>query len=86
MPTLKELKGSGSLEQDADKVIFLHRVISATDSYCASQEALKRIQADGDQMIAVDIAKQRDGEIGCFATRFQARRMRYYCLTRSDNP
>lgn len=84
MPTLKELKGSGSLEQDADKVIFLHRVISATDSYCASQEALKRIQADGDQMIAVDIAKQRDGEIGCFATRFQARRMRYYCLTRGD--
>jgi replicative DNA helicase len=82
MPVLKELKGSGSLEQDADRVIFLHRVVSATDAYCASHDALKRIQADGDQMIAVDVAKQRDGAIGWFATRFLPGRMRYYCLTR----
>lgn len=85
MPTLKELKGSGSIEQDADRVIFLHRVVSATDAYCASQDALKRIQTDGDQMIAVDVAKQRDGTIGSFATRFTPGRMRYYCLTRGES-
>jgi len=81
MPTLQELRGSGSLEQDADKVIFLHRVESPSDPYCRSQEALRRFMDAGDQMIAVDVAKHRDGPCGSFCTRFEPRRMKYTCLT-----
>ena len=85
MPNLKELRGSGSLEQDADKVIFLHRVEAPSDPYCTSAEALKRFKADGDQMVAINVAKQRDGETGSFPVRFVPRRMQYKCLTRRES-
>lgn len=81
MPTLKELKGSGSLEQDGDKVIFLHRVESANDPYCTGSGMLDRIKAAHDQMIAVYIAKQRDGATAWFGTRFLPGRMKYFCIT-----
>jgi replicative DNA helicase len=85
MPNLKELRGSGSLEQDADKVLFLHRVEAPSDPYCTSAEALKRFKADGDQMVAINVAKQRDGETGSFPVRFVPRRMQYKCLTRRES-
>jgi len=81
MPTLQELKGSGSLEQDADKVIFLHRVESPSDPYCRSAEAFNRWKQKGDQMIAVSIAKHRDGGVGWFPVRFVPSRMKYLCVT-----
>jgi len=84
MPTLQELKGSGSLEQDGDKIIFLHRVEVQSDPYCRSADALHRFKQAGDQMIAVEVAKHRDGPIGSFCTRFEPRRMRYTCLTRRE--
>lgn len=84
MPTLQELRGSGSLEQDADKVIFLHRVEVPSDPHCRSADALRRFQGMGDQMIAVDVAKHRDGPVGSFCTRFEPGRMRYTCLTHRD--
>lgn len=84
MPTLQELRGSGSLEQDADKVIFLHRVEVPSDPHCRSADALRRFQEWGDQMIAVDVAKHRDGPVGSFCTRFEPKRMRYTCLTHRE--
>lgn len=84
MPTLQELRGSGSLEQDADKVIFLHRVEAPSDPHCRSADALRRFTEVGDQMIAVDVAKHRDGPVGSFCTRFEPRRMRYTCLTHRE--
>lgn len=84
MPTLQELKGSGSMEQDADKVIFLHRVETPSDPYCRSADALKRFQSTGDQMIAINVAKHRDGPVGSFCTRFEPKRMRYTCLTHRE--
>lgn len=84
MPTLQELRGSGSMEQDADKVIFLHRVEVPSDPHCRSADALRRFQEWGDQMIAVDVAKHRDGPVGSFCTRFEPKRMRYTCLTHRE--
>lgn len=84
MPTLQELRGSGSLEQDADKVIFLHRVEAPSDPYCASAEAFNRWKQLGDQMIAISVAKHRDGGTGCFSVRFQPSRMKYMCMTHRE--
>lgn len=84
MPLLKELKGSGSLEQDADKVIFLHRVEDPSDPYCRSRDALHRFRAECSQMIAFKVAKHRDGATGWFATRYDPGKMRYHCLTKGD--
>lgn len=84
MPTLQELRGSGSLEQDADKVIFLHRVEAPSDPYCVSAEAFNRWKQMGDQMIALSVAKHRDGGTGCFAVRFQPSRMKYMCMTHRE--
>jgi replicative DNA helicase len=51
MPTLADLRGTGSYEEDADTVIFLHR---------------ERLEAEDDKPIPalINIAKCRDGEIG----------------------
>lgn len=84
MPTLQELKGSGSLEQDADKVIFLHRVESPSDPYCKNGEAFNRWKQSGDQMIAVNVAKHRDGMTNWFDVHFQPNRMRYTCMTHRE--
>ena len=51
MPTLADLRGTGSYEEDADTVIFLHR---------------ERLEAEDDKPIPalLNVAKRRDGEIG----------------------
>ena len=51
-PTLAQLRGSGSIEQDADVVMFLHRDRKVMDEKSPVQEA-KCI-----------VAKQRNGSIG----------------------
>ena len=51
MPTLADLRGSGSYEEDADTIIFLHR---------------ERLESEDDTPIPANlyVAKQREGEIG----------------------
>lgn len=49
-PRLSDLRGSGSIEQDADAVLFLHRVEGAGDERC--------------HVIKVKLAKNRFGPIG----------------------
>lgn len=51
MPSLADLRGTGSYEEDADTVIFLHR---------------ERLEAEDDKPIPalLNVAKCRDGEIG----------------------
>lgn len=87
MPTLADLRGSGDLEQDADNVIFLHRPKSAMDKYVhpddrASFETLKERKL---QYIAVDVAKQRQGDIGTTAVIFDPSRMRYTAIARDHS-
>ena len=87
MPTLADLRGSGDLEQDADNVIFLHRPKSSMDKYVhpedrASFDTLKESKL---QYIAVDVAKQRQGDIGTTAVIFDPAKMRYTAIVRDHS-
>jgi replicative DNA helicase len=59
-PILSDLRDSGSIEQDSNLVIFLHR----QDDYPL---ALK----DYEKMITVIVAKNRDGRSGSFVLKYQ---------------
>jgi replicative DNA helicase len=65
-PSLNDLRESGSLEQDADNVIFLHDP-NAKDN-------LSALWVD----INVIVAKQRSGQTGLLQMRFDKRYMRFY--------
>jgi replicative DNA helicase len=60
-PTLKHLKGSGQLEQDADLVFILHR---------------KTDQQDRETELSFSIAKNRQGETGKIFYKWQGEQMR----------
>ena len=51
-PNLAQLRGSGSVEQDADVVMFLHR------------ERVKTVEHDAVQDAKLIVAKQRNGPTG----------------------
>ena len=59
-PILSDLRDSGSIEQDSNVVLFLHR----QDDYPL---ALK----ESEKMITVIIAKNRDGRSGAFVLKYQ---------------
>lgn len=84
MPTLADLRGSGDIEQDADNVIFLHRPRDTDDKYVrpGDKAIFDQIVNSGLQYIAVNIAKQRQGEIGTMAVVFDPSRMRYTPIER----
>ena len=79
MPTLKDLKDSGSIEQDADGVLFLHRPMKPDDP-SINPEHKDRIvewQKRGFDYIAIEIAKQRQGQIGKTTVLFDKAVMQY---------
>ncbi len=82
MPNLAELRGSGDLEQDADNVIFLHRPKDASDKHIFSndRDLFMKTQNTGLQYIVIDIAKQRQGDIGKVGIIFDPSRMRYLAI------
>ena len=85
MPRLEDLKESGSIEQDADSVILMHRPVDKRDdSYGANELAIREIEGRGDQFIMVQVAKQRQGKTGRLDLLFNASRMRYFELTRRE--
>ena len=65
-PRLSDLRDSGSIEQDADTVLFLHRAKERDDSPWES--------------IDVIVAKQRNGPTGEVALRFFKKRTRFECV------
>lgn len=80
MPILKELRGSGSMEQDADNVWFLHQPEAASDPYIRREdEGLYRLLAGqpNRRYMAVNVAKQRQGELGAFPLIFEPPCMRF---------
>lgn len=70
-PMLSDLRDSGSIEQDADVVLFLHR-----EGYYASAGAEDGPKPD-DNAGEVIIAKQRNGPVGTVNVEWQAEFARY---------
>lgn len=84
MPILSELKGSGDLEQDADNVIFLHHPEVPDDPSIMPKDRdnFAAYESNGLQYIAVNVAKQRQGNTGTFGVSFDPAHMRYSCIAR----
>ena len=70
-PMLRDLRDSGSIEQDADVVLFLHR-----EGYYASAGAEDGPKPD-DNAGEIIIAKQRNGPVGVVNVEWQAEFARY---------
>jgi replicative DNA helicase len=72
-PRLSDLRESGSIEQDADVVIFLYR-------------AEGEVNAESDvELIKAKVAKHRNGPIGEIALQFRKTNTRFYTMaTRED--
>lgn len=79
MPTLGELRGSGDMEQDADNVVFLHRVDknNSDEAHPDDRSLIDTLKSMGRQYIVVNIAKQRQGEIKKFPLMFDPAHMDY---------
>ena len=87
MPTLAQLRDSGSIEQDADGVIFIHRPDTHEDKSINKDDVavfydyLKR----GDAYISIGIAKQRNGKTGVVNVLFNPEKMEYIQLMRMED-
>ena len=58
-PLMSDLRGSGSIEQDADVIMLLHR----NDYY-------EQVAANHDNILEINVAKNRNGKTGCVETYF----------------
>lgn len=84
MPTMKMLRESGDIEQDADGILFLHRPDNPND---ASVDPRDRAYIDGLRdrgltYLCIGVAKQRNGSIGQANVLFNASIMRYSEIAR----
>jgi replicative DNA helicase len=86
VPTLANLRDSGSIEQDADLVLFLHREVKKNkkekeDKDSGFQEAAENIPTE------LIVAKQRNGPIGVIKLELVAKYAKFVPITRekSDN-
>lgn len=85
MPTLRMLRESGNMEQDADSVIFLHRPESEKDtSINPLDKASWKGWKDRDIVyLSIGVAKMRNGMVGTANCLFDAGLMRYIEIDRS---
>ena len=79
MPTMAELRDSGAVEQDADRIIFLHRPESHEDKSINPKDVagFYAMQEGGSAYISISVAKQRNGATGMANVMFDASVMRY---------
>ena len=90
MPILKDLRGSGSIEQDADTVIFLHNPEAPSDkSVRDNDKDMCRLCLDSagkpgeKRYIVVNVAKQRQGRrLAMFPLIFEPEVMRFTQIDR----
>jgi replicative DNA helicase len=73
-PTLANLRDSGSIEQDADLVLFLHRKPPSKDKKGGEDEPITNIEGIPTELI---IAKQRNGPVGMIDLMLQAKYTRF---------
>jgi replicative DNA helicase len=84
VPTLANLRDSGSIEQDADLVLFLHREVKKNkkekeDKDSGFQEAAENIPTE------LIVAKQRNGPIGVIKLELVAKYAKFVPITREKN-
>lgn len=72
-PTLASLRESGSIEQDADVVLLLHRPSLDKKTGAKEEGAPMNLPPPEIQNIKIILAKQRNGEIGDFELGFHGR-------------
>ena len=87
MPTLKHLKDSGSIEQDCDGVIFLHRPNNENDPFIDPRDKpyFAEFAERGTVYLCIAVAKQRQGAIGQACVVFDPSLMRYIEIDRSES-
>ena len=85
MPTLEDLKDSGSIEQDADGIIFLHDPYDADDDYVdpRDKENFIRYREAGYTYLCIGVAKQRQGVTGVACTLLDKSTMHFTAIDRS---
>lgn len=78
MPTMANLRDSGNIEQDADGIMFLHRV-TIEDKSLTDEEINMMAKTNEDNMglIKISVAKQRQGKVGTVSVAFTPSIMRY---------
>lgn len=74
-PMLSDLRESGSIEQDADLVMFLYR-----EEYYKQSEERPKVEE-----VEVNLAKHRNGPTGVIKLAFERDTNRFYGLKRGDN-
>lgn len=86
MPTMKMLRESGDIEQDADGIIFLHRPTSTDDPSVNPMHrgGWSTWQESGLTYLSIGIAKQRNGAIGQTNVIFDASLMRYIEIAKEE--
>lgn len=85
MPTMRMLRESGDIEQDADGIIFLHRPDGPEDSSVDPRDrgGIANWKASGLTYLALGVAKQRNGTIGQANVLFDPSIMRYIEIDRT---
>ena len=85
MPSLEDLKDSGSIEQDADNVIFLHAPYDRDDEFVdpRDREYFESYISQGYTYLCIGVAKQRQGVTGKCCVLFDKGKMRYTGIDRT---
>ena len=85
MPTMDQLRDSGSVEQDADGIIFLHRPENNKDPTVHPDDVSHFEQMNSETAyMAINVAKQRNGRTGMVNLIFDPRMMRYAEISRME--
>src|SRR5690606_30015760 len=80
-PMLSDLRESGSIEQDADVVMMLHR-----EDYYHHDDEWRAENQDKLGVAEVIIAKQRNGPTGTVPLQFDGKTTRFHNLSRATEP
>ena len=77
IPTMADLKESGSLEEDADNIILLHRMDGTEKFEGYGPQEIGDIVKTGKQLILIRLNKHRNGELADIMTTYEGKHFRF---------